>query len=461
MSGHPPKMDRLLATAAAISLREIFGEKAVKKAFRTVLDELVEGWLSGGNIPAEEAVVQAARSKLAIDFSPPLKRVVNATGVVLHTNLGRALLSAPMLREAAGVLSGYVDLEIDLDSHSRGHRDSRLEEKLRDMLNTDRSVVVVNNNAAAVLLLLNTLSAGRECVVSRGELVEIGGGFRMPEVMKASGARLVEVGTTNRTGIHDFRRAVGPETGALLKVHTSNYRVVGFTKKATLEELVSLGNELGLPVGYDLGSGNVGEAGNDSLLEEPTVRSALAAAPTALCFSADKLFGACQAGILLVDPAMVEAFRSNPLLRALRVDKITYFLLGTVVDLYRKGRGNLLPALSMLALPEAGLRSKALLLRRKVEKLAPSIFRMEVVSAEGCVGAGSAPTYPLPSPALAISASGVKVNELEHFLRSGGEAPILSVVSNNRVLLHTRTILKGESGVIAERLAAFAGRERP
>ena len=455
MSAYPPKMDTLLALPGAVDLEKTFGQRAVKATMRECLAGLTRAWRSGGPVPAEKTVLDAARRKLEEVFKPSLRRVINATGVVLHTNLGRAPLPQQVLQDLSGVLGGYVDLEIDLEAHRRGHRDHRIESSIRDLLGTDRSVVVVNNNAAAVLLLLNTLSAGRECLLSRGELVEIGGGFRMPEVMKASGARLKEVGTTNRTRLSDYREAIGPDTGLLLKVHTSNYRVLGFTQEVSPAELVALGKEAGLPVGFDLGSGLVAAPAKSGLADEPSVQEALKAGPDALCFSADKLFGACQAGLLMVAPDLAAAFRANPLLRALRVDKVTYFLLGAMVDLYRRGRLDAVPALAMLARSAASLKASAKVLLREVQAAAPGAFELEVVQAEGRVGAGSAPLAPLPSPALAVKPGKGSVEALEAFLRTGGDPPIVSVISEGRLHVHVRTLFPGDKPLLVRRLAQF------
>ncbi len=455
MSAYPPKMDALLALPRALELEKAFGPKALKSALRDAVAEQTAAWRAGGPVPDARSLLESARRKLEEAFRPPLRRVVNATGVVLHTNLGRAPLPQALLESLPAALGGYVDLEIDLEAHRRGHRDHRIEASVRELLDTDLSVVVVNNNAAAVLLLLNTLSAGRDCLVSRGELVEIGGGFRMPEVMKASGARLREVGTTNRTRIQDYRKAVGPDTGLLLKVHTSNYRVMGFTQEVSLEDLVALGRETGLPVGFDLGSGLAAPPAMVRLADEPTVQDALRARPDALCFSADKLFGACQAGLLLVAPDRAAAFRANPLLRALRVDKVTYFLLGAVIDLYRRGQLEAVPALAMLTRSAASLRAAARVLMKDVQAAAPGVFDLEVVLAEGRVGAGSAPVTPVPSPALALKPVKGRVEDLEALLRTGGDPPVVSVISEGRLHLHLRTMFPDDRRLVVRRLAQF------
>lgn len=452
---HPPKMDRLLDSIGAKALITEYGRRAVKKAIGEALSKLVDQWRNGDKVPCEETVIAAARSGLKGSFRPVLRRVVNGSGVVLHTNLGRAPIPGEAFSRASEQLSGYSDLEIDLDADRRGHRDLRIERYFQDLLDTNYRTIVVNNNAGAVLLLLNTLSFGRECLVSRGELVEIGGGFRMPEVMLASGSILKEVGTTNRTRIVDYENACGDRSGMLLKVHTSNYRVLGFTETVSLEELTALGKKTGLPVGFDLGSGMVMEEIPPALSGEPTVRSALAGAPDAITFSADKLLGGCQAGIILAKPGVAERFRTNPLLRALRVDKTTYFLLGEILDLYRRGRENEIPAIAMLKRSAKTLREKAENLASRLENLVPGLFEIEVAEAEGRVGAGSAPLTPLSSPALSIIPVGGGAGALNAFLRTGGDPPILTVISNDRVLIHLRTLLEGDDELLLKRLCSY------
>lgn len=457
MSARPPRMDRLLASPEGRALRVRFGMPETKRVLREVLLERTRAWREGGPVPGEGEVLEEAGRRLEAFHRPPLRRVLNATGVILHTNLGRAPFSPALLREVEEVLSGYTDLELDLSEGERGHRDASLERLLRRLFDTDYAVVVVNNNAAATLLLLHTFSAGRETLVSRGELVEIGGGFRMPEVMRASGARLREVGTTNRTRPADFRKAAGPQSGLLLKVHTSNYRIVGFTEEVSLRDLVSLGRELRLPVAFDLGSGLLWEGLENLLPDEPSVAGALREGPDAVCFSGDKLLGACQAGILLVKPRWAEAFRKNPLTRALRVDKVTYALLGAVAGRYLRDRPEEVPALALFARSEGELRRRARRLVRRLSALRPGVFDLEVVEAEGRSGAGSAPVTPLPSPALAVVPRGGSAEELERFLRTGGDPPVLAQVAEGRVLLHLRTLLPGEEAALAGRLLAFPG----
>lgn len=283
----------------------------------------------------------------------------------------------------------------------------------------------------------------------------------MPEVMAASGAMLREVGTTNRTRVSDYKGACGERTGLLLKVHTSNYRIRGFTEEVSLSDLVALGRELKVPVGFDLGSGLTLPPGHLGLADEPAVADALGTDVDALCFSADKLFGACQAGLLLVAPKLAPRFRSNPLLRAMRADKMAYAVLGAVLDLYRRGRWQDIPALAMLSAPPPALLSRARRLRARIERAAPGRFDVQLVRAEGRVGGGCAPLEPLPSPALAILPVSGRGEALEAHLRTGGEPPVLPVMSEGRVVLHLRTLLKGDERPLVRRLAEFPEGEGP
>ncbi len=456
MTARPPRMDDLLATERAAALAREHGRRAVKEALRRALEERRSVWRAGGAPSDAEALCEAAARDLDARHAPALRPVVNATGVVLHTNLGRAPLPPRLLAEAARVLARYVDLELETETGERGHRDLKVESALQELLGTDHRTVIVNNNAAAVILLLNTLSAGKETVVSRGELVEIGGGFRVPEVMAASGALLREVGATNRTAPEDYAAAVTERTGLLLKVHPSNFRVLGFTREVTPAELAALGRERAVPSAFDLGSGLLLPP---ELLEtggEMGVREALAAGLDAVCFSADKLLGACQAGVLLIHPRFLQAFRRNPLLRALRADKYTYFLLAGALDLYRRGLWREIPALALLAAGPRELERRARALRRALLRAAPRRFEIEVVRAEGRVGGGAAPLYPLPSPALAIRPAEGSASALEAFLRKG-DPPVVAPLSGDRVLLHVRTLLPGDGAAITSHLARYAG----
>jgi L-seryl-tRNA(Ser) seleniumtransferase len=452
----PPRMDHLLDAARREGLLGRYGREATREALRRALDEARSAWRKGTATPAVEDLLSRCREVLAGEYAAPLRRVLNATGVVLHTNLGRAPICRAHLREATDLLSGYVDLEMDVAEGGRGHRDSKLEAAFRDLLGTEYGLVATNNNAGALLLALRTLSAGREAVVSRGELVEIGGGFRLPEVMAASGAILREVGTTNRTRLADYAAAVGPSTGLLLKVHPSNFRIRGFTCETSLEELASLGRERGVPVVMDLGSGLLAPEGSLDLGDEPSVRSCLGAGPDVVCFSADKLLGASQAGILLARREICERLRRDPLLRALRVDKVSYLLLGRAVEAYRRGAWLELPAVAALCETEEALKRRARALAAAVRRAAPGRFELAITVLEGRAGGGTAPLHPLPSPALRVRPVEGSVEALEEFMRRGDPA-VVGVLHEGAYHLHLRTLLPREIPDLVRRLAEFRG----
>jgi len=455
----PPRMDLLLDRSERLGLIDAYGRRAVKNALERAMGEARETWRAGAEAPGVEDLLDRAGSILGKAFRKPLNPVVNATGVILHTNLGRAPLCKAHLKEAAEVLSGYVDVELDLGTGSRGHRDLRLEAEIRSLLDTEHGIVAVNNNAAAVILTLSTLASGKEALVSRGELVEIGGSFRIPDVMAASGAILREVGTTNRTRLSDYENALGERTGVLMKVHPSNYRIEGFTQSVPVADLVALGRKRGVPVAHDLGSGCL-QAGPGGLIEEElSVEAALGEGPDVLTFSGDKLFGASQAGLLLIAPPLVKRFRSNPLLRALRLDKVSYWLLGKAVQAYRKDRWAELPALEMLAASRATLRRGAHALKRRVERAAPGRYAMEVAEGEGRVGGGTAPIYPLPSPILRIRPERGSVRDLDEYMRRQCDPAVVSVAAEDSLHLHLRTILPGQLGHVAACLATYADKD--
>ncbi len=455
---YPPKMDKLLEHPLSIALIEIFGRKEVKKTLSWSLDRAKEKWSETGELPPEEEIISLAEAELASIIKPPLSRVVNGTGVVIHTNLGRAPLSKDILLRAAEVLSRYVDVEWEKESGERGYRDANIEALVRRLFDTEMSVVVVNNCAAALLLVLSALAFGKEVVVSRGELVEIGGRFRIPEILSASGAKLREIGTTNRTSASDYSEAVGPSTGVILKVHHSNFRMVGFTQEADIRDLIALGRDKGIPVAYDFGSGLLSD--DTAVPGEPTLRGILKMDPDIVCFSGDKLMGGCQAGFIVARTEFAETFRKAPLLRALRVDKTVYHIIGETLLNHLKKRFDEIPALRILGEKEETLRKRAQRLKRKIEGACPGKFDIKVVSSEGKVGGGSYPTSSLPSPSVRVVPVGSSPNKLEKHLRTAGDPPILAVVQDDAVLIHMRTLFDDDAGVIIDRLKNFTGGKR-
>jgi L-seryl-tRNA(Ser) seleniumtransferase len=452
---YPPKMDKLLDNPLSLALVELYGREEVKKALAASLDKTKEKWKISGGLPSDEEIIGSAEVSLGMLMKPPLSRVVNGTGVVIHTNLGRAPLSKEIFLKASELLSCYVDIEWDRKNGERGYRDLKVEALFKRLLGTDMDVVVVNNCAAALLLALSAFAFGKDVIVSRGELVEIGGRFRIPEILSASGAILKEVGSTNRTSCGDYRENIGESTRLILKVHHSNFEMVGFTEDAALEELLKLGREQGIPVVFDFGSGLVLD--ELSITGEPTLEKILKLDPDMVCFSGDKLMGGCQAGFILAKKEFSEILRKAPLLRALRVDKTIYHILGEILLNYLRKSYDKIPALKILNENEPALKKRAQRLKKKIEKSSPGSFEMKVVSSAGKVGGGSAPSYNLPSPSLKIIPLKSTPEKLEEHLRNGGEPPVLAVTQEGAVLIHTRTLFEKDYQVIVERLESFRG----
>ncbi len=394
--------------------------------------------------PSREAILRDAVRCAEARRRPSLRPVINATGVVLHTNLGRAELSEEAVRAVTDAARHYTNLEIDLTSGARGSRMAHLEPLLTELLGS-QAAFVVNNNAAAMLLALNTFSAGKEAVVSRGQLVEIGGSFRIPEILERAGAILREVGTTNKTRLRDYERAIGPRTGMLLRVHPSNFAMVGFTEEVTREELVRLARKKRIPLLEDLGSGALVDFTPWGLPAEPIARAALAEGMPLVCFSGDKLLGGPQAGILAGRKILIEALRANPMARALRVDKLTLAALAATLRLYRDP-GTLfehLPTLRMLGEPPAQVRSRAKRALRALGAERASLCAAEVVACTAEAGGGAMPLARVPSYALALRPSSGKVEDLARALRTGPD-PVLGRIESGRLLLDLRTVSPGE-----------------
>ena len=415
--------DERLAGAAARPLLV----SAARSALARAREEILAGADPGDLFERVELELAAARGA-------HLRRAINATGVIIHTNLGRAPLAREALERVNAVAGGYSNLEYDLGEGGRGSRQDHVAPILRRLTGAE-AALVVNNNAAAVLLALAALAEGREVLVSRGELIEIGDGFRIPDVLARSGARLREVGTTNRTRAVDYERAIGPETALLLRVHQSNFRVVGFTEQPRLAELVRVGRAHGLPVVADLGSGVLVE-----LEDEPSARDALAAGAELVCFSGDKLLGGPQAGIVVGRAALVERLRRHPLQRALRADKLTLAALEATLALYldpeRAARE--IPVLRMLAEPLEEVRARA-------ERLA-RLVGGEVEHTVARVGGGALPLAELPSFACAVE------KELAEPLREA-DPPVVALVRDGRCLLDCRTIGEGDLDEVAHAVA--------
>jgi L-seryl-tRNA(Ser) seleniumtransferase len=444
-----PSVTQVLQTAAAQALLDGHPRDRVVAAVRAELEALREsiaGRAAEGD-SSPEAVADRSAVRLAVEARPHFRRVINATGIVLHTNLGRAPLAEAAARAAADAGRGYLNLELDLASGKRSSRQGALRPLLAHLTGAE-SATVVNNCAAATVLVLRALAAGREVVVSRGQLIEIGGSFRLPEIMAVSGAVLREVGTTNITRLGDYERAIGPHTGLLLLVHTSNYRVRGFTEAVPLADLVGLGRKHGLPVIHDAGSGAFIDFARFGLEGEPVGRASIAAGADLVIFSGDKLLGGPQAGLILGRADLVERVERDPLMRAVRLDKMTLAALEATLRLYRDEEQALreVPALRLLGLTPADLRPRA-------EALASSLAALPGVTADvrdvtTYVGGGSLPDQTLPSVAVALTAAGRGEEELAARLRTGDPA-VLGRVQDGRVLLDLRTVFPEQDGDLA------------
>jgi len=381
-----------------------------------------------------------------------LRRVINATGVILHTNLGRAPLCPEAVSRIIEVSRGYCNLEYDLARGERGLRYDHLRELLCRLTGAE-DALVVNNNAAAVLLVLNTLAQGKEAIVSRGELIEIGGEFRIPEVMEKSGGRLREVGTTNRTRLKDYETAIGPETGLIMKVHTSNFRIIGFTEDTSLIELAALGKKHGIPVMDDLGSGCFIDLALYGLCREPTVQEVLGSGVDVITFSGDKLLGGPQAGLILGKREILDKIRKNPLNRALRIDKLTLAALeATMVRYLRPEKGPArLPALQALTEPNGEVLKRAKRLKGLLRKIPKEKMTVSIVSGYAMAGGGSLPGEDIPTARVCLRVNGLSTAALESRLRAL-DTPVIARIEEDQVFLDARTIMDGELPIIRDGL---------
>ncbi|HKX31030.1 MAG TPA: L-seryl-tRNA(Sec) selenium transferase [Blastocatellia bacterium] len=385
---------------------------------------------------------------------PSLRRVVNATGVIIHTNLGRAPLARAAVEAMAEVGSHYSNLEYDLDRGERGSREHHCQQLLARLAGSE-AALVVNNNAAAVLLILNTLATGGEVIVSRGELVEIGGSFRIPDVMERSGARLREVGTTNRTYIGDYEQAINENTRLLLRVHPSNYRILGFTGRPSVQEIADLGRRAGIPTFEDLGSGCLIDLNRYGVTDEPVVAESLRAGISIVSFSGDKMLGGPQAGIVAGSAALIDRVRKNPLMRALRVDKTTYAAIEATLRLYEQGRAESeVPVIRAMAATADGLRVRAMRLKERMMTATDGALEIALEEGESMIGAGSAPHVTLPTVLIAIRARGLSASSLHDRLRHQ-TIPIITRTERDRVLIDLRTVESEEEGLILEALSSI------
>jgi L-seryl-tRNA(Ser) seleniumtransferase len=446
-----PAVDAVLARPelhAALAERP---RAAVIAAARSVLERAREELAAREGappLPAIEVLCEQIRDRLAHQSRPALRRAINATGVVLHTGLGRAVLGEAARHAVAEVSRGYGLLEIDPESGARGVREHEVA-RLAAELSGAEAATVVNNCAAACLLMLAALCRGREVIVARGQLVEIGGSFRIPEIMEQSGARLREVGATNRVHLRDYREAIGPETAAILKVHTANFRVVGFHKEVPLGELAALAAEHDLHLLEDLGSGNLVDLPALGLPHEPVVGASVAAGAHVVIFSGDKLLGGPQAGIACGRAAEIAAMRRHPLFRAVRPDKLQLAALAATLRAHRDGIAReALPTIAMLATPALELNNRAEAIARTLTAPPATELEVEVVKSEARAGSGALPAAPIPSVALALRHPKRSAEDLARALRTG-EPPVFPRIERDRVLCDLRTVLPEEDAELA------------
>jgi len=453
-----PSIEILRQRDDVAALEVEFGRTAVTGALREAAATLraafisnppdADEWPSTPEGAAGHVVRHAARL-VAGAYRPGLRPVINATGVVVHTNLGRAPLARAALERVALVGAGYANLEYDLDEGRRGRRDVHAESIIRTLTGAE-AAVVVNNNAAATMLMLAALARGREVVISRGELVEIGGGFRVPEIMAQSGAVLREVGTTNRTRVGDYAAAIGDRTGLILRVHPSNFRMEGFTERPDPRELVDLGHRFQIPVVEDLGSGNLLGATLAPGVVEPTVRESVEAGYDVVCFSGDKLLGGPQAGLVVGTRARIDVIRRHPLMRAMRVDKMTYAALEATLIEYAAGRAReTVPVWRMLAMTADDVGQRAAAMADVLNTL--DGVRAWVIDGQSTVGGGSAPGSTLATELLAIGAEAASADALEARLRRL-PTPVIARIENDRLVLDLRTVLPEQDEVLVELL---------
>jgi L-seryl-tRNA(Ser) seleniumtransferase len=456
-----PAVQRILEEPGVQDLQKRYGREAVANAARETLAALREDILngqvgsngSGATLASMSAVQQAVISRVE-RLGGGVKRVINGTGVILHTGLGRAVLPPAAMNAITDELAGYAAVEVDVDSGKRGHRDASTRELLKNLLGCEHATVV-NKNAAATMLALAAVARGKEVIVSRGQLVEIGGSFRVPDVMRESGCRLVEVGTTNRTYVRDYEAAITPETAALLIVHTSNFRIVGFTEEPSVRALVELGRKHNIPVIHDIGSGALLPGLAPELASEPVVKVSLDDGADLVLFSADKILGGPQGGIAVGKTEWVERMRRHPLYRAFRIDKLTLCALETTLRLYLdvERRYETVPTLKMLRKTIEDLRNEADALAQALKR-ANSALEIQCCDDSSRLGSGSLPEQNIPTRVVSVRHKEFGAEQLGSFLRAH-TPPIFTRIQDERVLIDPRTLQAGEAEEIARAVAGL------
>jgi L-seryl-tRNA(Ser) seleniumtransferase len=440
---HLPAVEKLLAGEELQPVILRYSRPLVTQAVQQVLNNLREGVRQGQPVPGEDEIIRQVRLNLNEKWPGFLRPVINATGVILHTNLGRAPLPAEALDALTSLGGGYINLESDLLTGQRGRRILELRRLINALTGAEDSLVV-NNNAAAVLLVLVALAHGQEAIVSRGELVQIGGGFRVPEIMEQSGVTLREVGTTNQTFAPDYEKAITGKTAMVLKVHPSNFALQGFVHEASLAELAALGQKHNLPLVYDLGSGALLDTADYGLAHEPMVPEALASGVDVLCFSGDKLLGGPQAGIIVGKKKYIEPLLKHPLLRVIRLDKLSAVALEATLKLYLDKAITRIPVWRMMGITSAELDRRAKCL---VKKLDAAGIKAEVIDGRSMVGGGSLPAQDLPTRLVALKPD-MALDAYARRLRLG-QSPVIARIENEALLLDLRTVLPEQDEALA------------
>jgi L-seryl-tRNA(Ser) seleniumtransferase len=456
-----PSVTELLKQVKMEALLTHYPRTQVLEGVRRVLEAKREVIRAGESPPPleMEELIKEVDTWLAAEARPSLKRVINASGVIIHTNLGRSILPRAIMEQVLEIGIHYSNLEYDLQEGRRGSRFSHVEKLLCELTGAE-AAMVVNNNAGAVYLVLDSLASGREVVVSRGQLVEIGGSFRIPDVMAKSGAILKEVGTTNKTHLYDYERAITPDTALLLKVHASNFRIVGFTQKVSLEEMVVLGNRHRLPVMEDLGSGCLIDLSRYGRPKEPMAQESVALGASIVTFSGDKLLGGPQAGLIVGKRELVEQVRKNPMARALRVDKLTLAALEATLRLYRDEARAIreIPTLKAFLASPRELKIRASRLKVRLKREAPELGIYRVRESVSEMGGGALPWEPVPTFVLAVTPKGDSASGMQEKLRKG-PLPVIGRIEQDELLLDVRTILPEEEKLIAGAFKALSRRE--
>ncbi len=456
-----PAVDRLLDAPRIIEASAEYPRSLILRAIHQILDELRKDLAEGGetreaSLLKIETISDKVVERIGLLAQSSLRPVINATGIIVHTNLGRSILAEKVLRRFRPLAGGYSNLEYDLEQGERGIRYTHVEDILKELTSAE-GVMVVNNNAGAVLLALDTLARDREVVVSRGQLVEIGGSFRVPDVMRKSGAVMIEVGTTNKTHLQDYEEVIGPDTALLLSVHKSNFHIIGFTQDVDVSDLVKLGNKYGIPVMEDLGSGCLINFSEYGIPKEPMVQDVLEQGVDLVTFSGDKLLGGPQAGIILGRKDLIESIKKNPLTRALRIDKLTLMALEETLKIYRDEKAAIkeIPTLRMICHPYKALKAKGQRLAKMIGKLPTKNFSLDQVDGISRAGGGAFPLLELPTRMIYLAPKKLSAHRMEEWLRFY-TPPIIVRVEKDRVLLDLRTIQEKELKTVAQAVRDLA-----